>query len=57
VEYATGEEEMYDLVVDPYELDNLAHNLAHDSVYFQLELQLHDRMVELCSPPPPGFIP
>jgi N-acetylglucosamine-6-sulfatase len=57
VEYATGEEELYDLLVDPYELDNLAHNLSKHSWYLELKQHLHERMVKLCSPPPPDFVP
>jgi len=53
VEYDTGEEELYDLDTDPYELDNL----AGDPSYAALQASLHQRMLELCSPPPPGFTP
>jgi len=53
VEYATGEEEVYDLDADPYQLQNL----ASDPSYAEMKAQLHDRMVQLCSPPPPDFNP
>ncbi len=46
-------EELYDLAADPYELSNQAGNPA----YAILKDALHLRMVGLCSPPPPGFIP
>jgi arylsulfatase A-like enzyme len=53
VEYSTGEEEVYDLDADPYELQNV----ASDPSYAGVKAQLHDRMVQLCSPPPPDFNP
>lgn len=46
-------EEVYDLDTDPYELTNL----AGDARYALIKAALHERMVQLCSPPPPGFIP
>jgi arylsulfatase A-like enzyme len=52
-EYGTYEEELYDLVSDPYQLENL----AGDPAYSELKAQMYDRMVQLCSPPPPGFDP
>ena len=51
VRYSTGEEELYDLATDPYELDNLAGVPASQPV---LEHQ-RARLRELCSPVPPGF--
>ncbi len=51
VRYSTGEEELYDLAADPYELDNLAGVPASQPV---LEHQ-RARLRELCSPVPPGF--
>jgi len=53
VEYVTGEEEVYDLDADPYEMQNV----ASDPSYAEVKAQLHDRLVQLCSPPPPGFTP
>jgi N-acetylglucosamine-6-sulfatase len=53
VEYSTGEEELYDLDADPYELQNLAGDASEAA----LQASLHQRMLELCSPPPPGFTP
>jgi arylsulfatase A-like enzyme len=49
--YATGEEELYDLETDPYELNNQASN--PDSLPTLLELR--QRAKQLCNPPPPGF--
>jgi arylsulfatase A-like enzyme len=51
VRYATGEEELYDLVADPYELDNLVPTDRSGDLLARLRGRLHD----LCSPPPPGF--
>ena len=53
VEYVTGEEELYDLRKDPYELQNV----AADPAQAPLKSTLHAEMVRLCSPPPPGFTP
>ena len=49
VRYGTGEEELYDLVADPFELANLA--AAPSSL---LE-ELRARTRALCVPPPPGM--
>ncbi len=46
-------EELYDLTVDPYELVNLADD-PREAV---LKAALYHRMVQLCSPPPPGYVP
>jgi len=46
-------EELYDLQEDPYELSNL----AGDAGYRVLKAQLYHRMVQLCTPPPPGYTP
>ena len=51
VRYTTGEEELYDLREDPYELENLAANPADRQV---LEGR-RARLRELCSPVPPGY--
>ena len=53
VKYSTGEQELYDLRRDPYEL----HNLAGLPAYQALLDRLHADMVRLCNPPPPGFTP
>jgi arylsulfatase A-like enzyme len=53
VKYQTGEQELYDLQNDPYELQNQASNPAYSSV----RSTLYARMVQLCTPPPPGFTP
>jgi arylsulfatase A-like enzyme len=51
VRYATGEQELYLLGPDPYQLVNQAAN----PVYATLRQQLRARAEALCSPPPPGF--
>ena len=53
VEYETGEQELYNLVSDPYELQNL----AGDPSYATTQSNLHARMLQLCNPPPPGLTP
>jgi N-acetylglucosamine-6-sulfatase len=53
VNYGTSEHELYDIKVDPYEMDNLADDPAHQA----LLLSMNARMRALCSPPPPGFVP
>jgi arylsulfatase A-like enzyme len=45
----TGEEELYDLALDPYELDNK----VTDSSYGTILDELRAREAELCQPPPP----
>ena len=51
VRYATGEEELYDLSADPYELENLAAVPADRHVLEGRGARLRD----LCSPVPPGY--
>lgn len=51
VRYATGEEELYDLVADPFELSNL----AGDPSAAGLLSSMRARLDVLCDPPPPGF--
>ena len=51
VAYDTGEEELYDLIEDPYELENLAGEPEHAMTL----LEHRQRVLELCSPPPPGY--
>jgi N-acetylglucosamine-6-sulfatase len=52
VTYGTAEEELYDLAVDPYQLDNLAADPAHEATVGGLRTRLQ----ESCSPSPPGFV-
>ena len=51
VDYKTGEEELYDLARDPYELRNQARSAAYHPVLSKLR----SRLKELCRPAPPGF--
>jgi arylsulfatase A-like enzyme len=51
VQYATGEEELYDLRTDPYELDNAVDDPGSAPLLGALRLRLR----ELCRPQPPGF--
>jgi N-acetylglucosamine-6-sulfatase len=51
VRYATGEEELYDLDADPFELENLAARSAGEETLRRLRTRLR----ELCVPPPPGY--
>jgi N-acetylglucosamine-6-sulfatase len=46
---STKEEELYDLVLDPFELDNK----VNDPAYKQILGELRTRKDELCQPPPP----
>jgi hypothetical protein len=50
VYYGTGEEELYDLHQDPYELTNVADQSAMAPVI----RDLRDRLRQLCRPAPPG---
>ena len=49
VSYETGEHELYDLVADPAELENLAGSRP------AFEAHLGTTLRGLCDPPPPGF--
>jgi N-acetylglucosamine-6-sulfatase len=49
----TGEEELYDLAADPYQLSNLLAGTPMPEVR-ALRQQLLTRLKVLCSPPPPG---
>jgi arylsulfatase A-like enzyme len=51
VRYATGEEELYVLRDDPYQLDNL----AGDPAWRHLRDSLRSRAADLCDPRPPGM--
>ncbi len=51
IAYATGEEELYDLVKDPYQLENR----ATDPGYALVLAELRARERRLCVPLPPGF--
>jgi arylsulfatase A-like enzyme len=51
-QYATGEEELYDLSADPNETTNVVSNPADAGVLATLRVQTH----QLCNPPPPGFV-
>jgi len=53
VRYGTGEEELYDLRTDPFELQNVAVDPQFAPV---LSLE-RASLTELCSPPPPGYSP
>ena len=50
-QYATGEEELYDLNADPLELQNRASDPALASTLAAERARLH----QVCQPPPPGF--
>ncbi len=51
VAYDTGEEELYDLRADPYEMRNLSANPAVRSELRELRGHLR----RICQPPPPGY--
>jgi arylsulfatase A-like enzyme len=51
VRYGTGEEELYLLGTDPYELTNL----AADPAYAGTVAAMRERATALCQPPPPGY--
>ena len=51
VRYSTGEEELYDLDADPWQLTSL-----HAAPAYAAQMQaLHDLTVQICSPAPPGY--
>ena len=49
--YQTGEEELYDLQLDPGELENQASN----PILARLKARLRSRLEQLCRPRPPGY--
>jgi len=51
VEYQDGEEELYDLKTDPYELRNAVRDPRIAQILEALRLRVRD----LCDPPPPGY--
>lgn len=51
VKYQTGEEELYDLRLDPYQLRNVVKRPGRAAQRASMLNRLHT----LCSPPPPGF--
>jgi len=51
VRYATGEEELYDLVRDPHQMENVASSTR----YGQQRRSLRAELRSLCDPEPPGF--
>jgi arylsulfatase A-like enzyme len=53
VRYATGEQELYNLTADPYELQNLSGTPADAG----MQAELRHRTDVLCSPAPPGLDP
>ena len=53
IRHNTGEEELYDLTTDPYQLSNLLHG-APTAEIATLREQLLARLRTLCQPPPPG---
>ena len=48
--YRSGEEELYDLAADPYQVDNLADDVSAAHLR-----ALRGELRTLCKPPPPGF--
>jgi N-acetylglucosamine-6-sulfatase len=51
VVYQTGEEELYDLALDPFQLTNV----VTDPGYAAVDSALRARIQQLCAPTPPGF--
>ncbi len=52
VRYTDGEEELYDLGSDPWQLQNLARDPAAADV----REAMRSRLQALCDPPPPGYL-
>jgi arylsulfatase A-like enzyme len=52
--YKSGEEELYDLAADPYQLSNMLFGVRSPEVA-ALRAQMLTRLKELCVPPPPGL--
>jgi arylsulfatase A-like enzyme len=52
VRYATGEEELYLLTSDPYELVNRASDPGQAALMASMRTSVR----QLCSPPPPGYV-
>ena len=50
-QYATGETELYDVLKDPFELDNRSGDLS----FAAIRERLSGRLAALCLPPPPGL--
>jgi arylsulfatase A-like enzyme len=50
--YRTGEEELYDLMADPYELRNVAGKVRYQAVL----AATRESARRLCDPPPPGYV-
>lgn len=51
IRYSTGEEELYDLIADPFEMQS-----KHaDPAYAAIKASLRARAQALCSPTPPGY--
>jgi arylsulfatase A-like enzyme len=51
VQYATGEQEYYDLSLDPFELDSAASAPANAEIV----ASLHDQAMSMCNPLPPSW--
>jgi N-acetylglucosamine-6-sulfatase len=52
-QYQGGEEELYDLRLDPDQVKNR----ANDPKFASLVGQMRQQLMTLCNPPPPGFVP
>lgn len=53
VQYKTGEEELYDLALDPYQLENVAASGARRATIANMRTLVQD----MCTPPPPDLVP